>query len=178
LNLVTYYHYTSLNRESPSDIIITQIISLFSVLRLCNQSVSLLVLSVQGPPSQTRDTNIHTQICQRKRMSQDIPRRSLSSIELSSQHSAEVSDCNLHSSCCSSLCLSRYVDSRERQCQCGRRVNAGSSEEGTDVTDTWVPGWVFVRDEDDVADDAGQRGCHDEDVSAAEFFGGDGVDNC
>ena len=111
-------------------------------------------------------------------MSQDIPRRSLSSIELSSQHSAEVSDCNLHSSCCSSLRLSRYIDSRERQGQCSRRVNACSGEKGAYVTDGWVAGGVFVGEEDDVADDTGERGCHDEDVSAAELFGGNGVDDC
>lgn len=35
-----------------------------------------------------------------------------------------------------------------------------------------------VRDEDDVADYTGKRGCHDEDVSATELFGCDCVDDC
>jgi hypothetical protein len=37
---------------------------------------------------------------------------------------------------------------------------------------------VTIREEDDVADDTGERGCHDEDVSALESFGGDGVEDC
>lgn len=111
-------------------------------------------------------------------MSQNIPRRSLSSVKLGSQHCAEVADSNLHSSGCSSLGLPRYVDGRKRQGQCSRRVNACSGEKGAYVTDGWVAGGVFVGEEDDVADDASERRCHDEDVAATESFGGDGVEDC
>jgi hypothetical protein len=74
--------------------------------------------------------------------------------------------------------LSRYIYSWKRQCQCSRGVDTCSGEEGAHVTDSWVACRVTIREEDDIADDTGERRCHDEDVSALESFGGDGVEDC
>lgn len=104
-----------LNSKPPSDIVIT-FYTLFLLLRLYPllfQYTSLLVFSVESPPRQYSNANVQTQIRKRKRMTQDISRCCLSSVQLRAQYRTQIADCDLHGCRCSSFRLARYIDGRK-----------------------------------------------------------------
>lgn len=110
-------------------------------------------------------------------MSQDISRRRLSPVQLSAQYRAQIADCDLHGRCRSSFRLTRYVDGWKRQSQSRRRIDACCGEEGADIAYGRMASGMFVGKKDYVADYAGQRRGHNEDISAAKLLGCYGVDN-
>lgn len=78
-------------------------------------------------------------------MTQEIPRRRLSPVQLRAQHSAQIPNRDLHGVGDAALRLARDVVRRPRKHDGHGRVDACGGEEGAQVRDAWA---VLGKEED------------------------------
>ena len=142
---------TTLQSESPSLISITQPLALI-LLPSRNLCISLLVNPRMHTPDNRYNDQVHDQVRQRNGMSDNISRAVTWSVQLRSNDRANVTDRDLHCVGRRALRLAADVDSWPGETECDRWVDAGSSEEGTNVRDSRLLSWVCVAEKDAVAD--------------------------
>lgn len=114
----------------------------------------LLILPPQAEPESARNHQIHAQIPQRKTMSQIPPGARFWSIKLRSKHCSQIPNRNRHSGRSRAFALARYVGSRPRKHDRGRRVDPCGGENRANVRDSR---FVNGRSEKDNVPDYGKR---------------------
>ena len=111
-------------------------------------------------------------------MPKHISRSRVRTIQLRSQHRAQVPNANLHSISRCALGLSTNVDSGPAEDQGNGGVDADGCEKGSHVRNTWSCFGVGVSEEDNVADDCDGGGGEDEEGAAGVAFRKDGPKDC
>nr|POE94431.1 hypothetical protein CFP56_16671 [Quercus suber] len=171
-------HCLALEGEPPTGIAVTSPHPIpRRVLSTSFLLVSLLVDPAQDEPQRPGDDDIAEEICQRDRVAHDVPRPIRGAVQLRADDGAQVADRDLECRGRRSFGLAGDVDRRPAEGHGDGWVDAGGGEEDAHVRNSRTGFGVGVAQKNDVADDAGERGEHDEGRTTPNAFGDVGVED-